>query len=344
MPCRIALDAMGGDRGLPVNIEGALQARKESDHEIILVGDESLIRQELARHHVPTDAFLIRHAPTVVGMHEKPVEACRSKKDSSIMVCAELVAEGHADALISAGHSGATMAASLWHLKRLPGVSRPAIATIFPTIDGSCVVLDMGANVDCKAKHLFQFAVMGSIYARAMFGIDRPKVGLLTIGEEEGKGNEVVNETHPMLKGSSLNYVGHVEGRDIPKGKADVFVCDGFVGNIVLKFGEGLAAALMQIIKQEILKRPLVALAAKVLLKAPFRAIKKKTDPSEFGGAPLLGVNGVALICHGGADAKAIKNAVKAAGVFVEKEINRQISEQLHQVGSSILPFLKVSL
>lgn len=340
MSCRIALDAMGGDRGLPVNVEGALQAKKETDHEIILVGDEPLIRQELARHDAG-DAFLIQHAPTVVGMHEKPVEACRAKKDSSIMVCAQMVAEGKADAMISAGHSGASMAAALWHLKRLPGVSRPAIATIFPTLHGSCVVLDMGANVDCKPKHLFQFAVMGSIYARAMFGIERPKVGLLTIGEEEGKGNEVTNATHPLLKDSGLNYVGHVEGRDIPKGHADVFVCDGFVGNIILKFGEGLAAALLSIIKTEIKRHPLVAVAAKLLLRAPFKAIKKKTDPSEFGGAPLLGVGGVSLICHGGADAKAIKNAVKSAGVFVEKEINRQIEEELSKSGH-ILSFLKV--
>lgn len=257
------------------------------------------------------------------------------------MVCAQMVAEGQADALISAGHSGATMASSLWHLKRLPGVSRPAIATIFPTLDGSCVVLDMGANVDCKPKHLFQFAVMGSIYARAIFGLERPRVGLLTIGEEEGKGNETVNDTHPLLKESSLNYVGHVEGRDIPKGTADVFVCDGFVGNIILKFGEGLADALLKLIKTEIKKHPLSALAAKLFLKAPFKAIKKKTDPSEFGGAPLLGVGGVSLICHGGADPKAIKNAIRGAGVFVEKDINRQISEELHQSGH-ILSFLKV--
>lgn len=340
MSCRIALDAMGGDLGLPVNVAGALLAKKETDHQIILVGDEALIRQELLRHKAQ-DAFLIRHAPTVIGMHEKPAEACRTKKDSSIMVCAQLVAEGQADAMISAGHSGAAMAASLWHLKRLPGVSRPAIATIFPTLEGSCVVLDMGANVDCKPKHLLQFAVMGSIYAQAVFGIERPRVGLLTIGEEEGKGNEVVNETHPLLKNSGLNYVGHVEGRDIPAGAADVFVCDGFVGNIVLKFGEGLAAALLSIIKREIKKHPLSAVAAKLLLRGPFQAIKKKTDPSEFGGAPLLGVGGVSLICHGGSNPQAIKNAVRAAGTFVQKDINRRISEELHQSGH-ILSFLKV--
>jgi glycerol-3-phosphate acyltransferase PlsX len=344
MTCRIALDAMGGDRGLPVNVEGAVLAKKEFGHEVILVGDETLLRQELARHRVAPDAFLIQHAPEVVGMHEKPAEACRAKKDASIMVCAQMVAEGRADALVSAGHSGATMTAALWHLKRLSGVSRPAIAAIFPTVSGHSIVLDVGANVDCKAKHLVQFAIMGSIYARSVFGLERPRVGLLTIGEEEGKGNDVVNETHPMLKEHPhLNYIGHVEGRDIPKGDTHVFVCDGFVGNVVLKFGEGMAAAMLGLIKSEIRKHPLSALAAKLLLGGPFREIKKKTDPSEFGGLPLLGVGGAVFICHGGADAKAIKNAVRAAGLFVEKDINRQISEELEKSGRHLFSFLKVA-
>ena len=340
MTCRIALDAMGGDHGLPVNIAGALLARKETYHEIILVGDRDLIQQEL-EHHGARDAFLIQHAPTVVGMHEKPADACRSKKDSSIMVAAELVAQGKADALISAGNSGATMAASLWHLRRLPGVSRPAIATLMPTLVGNAIVLDVGANVDCKPKHLLQFAVMGSIYAHAILGIPSPRVGLLTIGEEEGKGNLVTVETHPLLKVSGLNYVGHVEGRDVPSGVADVFVCDGFVGNILLKFGEGLAAAVLKLIKNEVRKHPL-AIFGKYLLKGAFKELLRKTDPSEYGGAPLLGVNGVALISHGGADAKAIKNAVRTAGVFVEAGINRQISDRLQGTNAHIIP-LKVS-
>lgn len=336
MTCRVALDAMGGDHGLPINIAGALLARRETDHEIILVGDQGLIEQELA-HHGASNQFLIQHAPTVVGMHEKPADACRSKKDSSIMVCAELVAQGKADALISAGNSGATMAASLWHLRRLPGVSRPAIATLMPTLEGNAIVLDVGANVDCKSKHLLQFAVMGSIYAHAILGIAQPRVGLLTIGEEEGKGNQVTLETHTLLKASGLNYVGHVEGRDIPTGEADVFVCDGFVGNILLKFGEGLAAAVLKLIKNEVRKHPL-AIFGKYLLKGAFKELIRKTDPSEYGGAPLLGVNGVALISHGGADAKAIKNAVRTAGVFVERGINRQISDRLVGTNAHLAP------
>jgi len=334
--CRIALDAMGGDHGLPVNVAGALLARRETDHEILLVGDRPLIEQELARHGAK-DAFLIHHAPTVIGMHEKPADACRSKRDSSIMLAAELVAQGQADALISAGNSGATMAASLWRLRRLPGVSRPAIATLMPTLAGNAIVLDVGANVDCKPKHLVQFAVMGSVYARAILNIPSPRVGLLTIGEEEGKGNQLTLEAHPLLKESGLNYIGHVEGRDVPAGGADVFVCDGFVGNILLKFGEGLAAAVLKLIKNEVRKHPL-AVFGKYLLKGAFKELLKKTDPSEYGGAPLLGVNGVALISHGGADAKAIKNAVRTVGAFVEGGINRQISDRLHGASAHVIP------
>jgi glycerol-3-phosphate acyltransferase PlsX len=194
---------------------------------------------------------------------------------------------------------------------------------------GHAVILDVGANVDCKPKNLVQFAVMGSIYSRAVFGIPNPRVGLLTIGEEEGKGNELTLETHPLLRASGLNYLGHVEGRDIPAGVADVFVCDGFVGNVLLKFGEGLAAAVLKLIKNEVRKHPL-AVFGKYLLKGAFKELIKKTDPAEHGGAPLLGVNGVALISHGGADAVSIKNAVRTAAAFVESGINRQISDQLH--------------
>lgn len=332
---------MGGDLGLTPNIEGALIAKKETGHDIILVGDRSMIEQELARHHA-SGQFIIQHAGTVVGMHEKPAEACRSKKDSSIMLCAQLTAEGKADGFVSAGNSGATMASALWHLRRLPGVSRPAIATVMPTLEGSTIVLDMGANVDCKPKHLVQFALMGSIYAQAVFNLAKPRVGLLTIGEEEGKGNAVTIETHEILKNTPLNYIGHTEGRDIPKGKADVFVCDGFVGNVVLKFGEGLAAALLSLIKAEIKKRPLAAIAAKLFLKGAFRSIKKRTDPHEYGGAPLLGVGGIAIIAHGHSNATAVKNAIRVAGECVEKGINRQISDQIQHLNTAVIP-LKVS-
>lgn len=326
---------MGGDFGIGVNVEGALAAAQEVGLEIILVGDETLLRQELERHKAK-NAFLIQHTPTVVGMHEKPAEACRAKKDSSIMVCAQMVAEGKADAFVSAGNSGAAMTAALWHLRRLPGVSRPAIATLMPTLKGASLVLDVGANVDCKPKHLMQFAIMGSIYAEYILNLHAPRVGLLTIGEEEGKGNELTLATHDLLKSSTLNYVGNVEGRDIPRGAADVFICDGFVGNVVLKFGEGLAQALLQLIKTELRKHPF-ALFGKWLLKGAFGSIRQKTDPAEYGGAPLLGVNGVAIISHGGSNAKAIKNALKLAGNFVEKGINRHISDKLQQMNPPVV-------
>jgi glycerol-3-phosphate acyltransferase PlsX len=272
---RIALDAMGGDRGIPVNVEGAIQACQAwPDLHVILVGDEKKVAAELKKHPAAASLSLeIHHAPTEVGMHESPVDACRSKPDSSIMVCAKLVSEGRAEGLVSAGNSGATMAASLFHLKRLEGISRPAIATILPTLDGHCVMLDMGANVDCKPKHLLQFAVMGAVYSRAMFKIARPSVGLLSIGEEESKGNELTIETHELLKKSGLNYLGNVEGRDIPMGKADVVVCDGFVGNVVLKFGEGLSAALLKIIKREIKGHPLSSDAFAARIRGCFASL-----------------------------------------------------------------------
>lgn len=321
---------MGGDHGVSVNVEGAIQACQSwSDVHVILVGDEKHLRAELKKH--PSAANLpieIHHAPTLVGMHESPVDACRSKPDSSIMVCAKLVSEGRAEGLVSAGNSGATMAASLFHLKRLEGISRPAIATIIPTLDGHCVVLDMGANVDCKSKHLLQFAVMGSVYHQAIFKSKRPTVGLLSIGEEESKGNELTIETHGLLKKSGLNYIGNVEGRDIPMGKADVVVCDGFVGNVVLKFGEGLAEALLKIIKREIKGHPL-ALIGGLMLKRAFKNIKKKVDPAEYGGAPLLGVNGISIVSHGGSSAFAIKNALRVAAELIRDNINTHIASEL---------------
>jgi len=327
---KIVLDAMGGDHGLPVIIKGALDAVKEwSDLSVVLIGDKTLIEKEL---HVLARKFPrqieITHAPTLIEMHESPVEACRAKPDSSIMVCAKLLSERKVDGMVSAGNSGATMTASLFHLRRLEGISRPAIATVMPTIQGQCVMLDMGANVDCKPKHLLQFAVMGSVYYRAIFKNSNPKVGLLSIGEEDTKGNELTFETHHLLKNSGLNYIGNVEGQDIPFGKADVVVCDGFVGNIVLKFGEGLSEAIIKLMKSEIKTHPL-ALMGGMLMKSVFKSLKKKVDPSEYGGAPLLGVKGVSIVCHGGSNSLAIKNALRLTHELVRDNINMLIQNQL---------------
>jgi glycerol-3-phosphate acyltransferase PlsX len=335
---KIALDAMGGDFGAPINVLGAVNACQEwPDVEVILVGDEKRLAQELKnlqyRSNLPVH---IQHAKDLVGMHETPVEACRSKPDSSIMVCAKLVAEGNADCLVSAGNSGATLTASLIHLRRLEGISRPAIATILPTLDGHCVMLDMGANVDCKPKHLLQFAVMGSVYHEAMFKSHNPKVGLLSIGEEENKGNELTTETHHLLKNSGLNYIGNVEGRDVPMGKADIVVCDGFVGNVVLKFGEGLSEALIKLIKQEVKGHPL-ALLGGLLLRRGLKNIKKKVDPSEYGGAPLLGVQGISIVSHGGSTDFAIKNAIRVASELYRDNINEHINQRLKSISQSLV-------
>lgn len=335
---RIALDAMGGDLGPSINVQGAIDACNEWPHlEVILVGDRARLSHELKSHRLkPSLKLEIHHAESMVGMDESPVEGCRSKPDSSIMVCAKLVADGKAQGLVSAGNSGATMTASLLHLRRLEGISRPAIATIMPTLDGQCVVLDMGANVDCKPKHLLQFAVMGSVYFQAMFKKSNPTVGLLSIGEEEGKGNELTLETHSLLKNSGLNYIGNVEGRDIPMGKADVVVCDGFVGNVVLKFGEGLASAIMKLIKKEIKGHPITMLGG-LLVKGAFKKLKKKIDPAEYGGAPLLGVQGISIVSHGGSNAYAIKNAIRVAAELIDDNINSHIDSKLKSTSQSIV-------
>lgn len=329
---------MGGDNGSAVNVLGAIQACREwRDIEIILVGDrEVLSRQLRAEHGSDKLPITVEHAGDVVGMHESPVDACRSKPDASIMVCARLVSEGKADGMVSAGNSGATMTASLFHLRRLEGISRPAIATILPTIDGQCVMLDMGANVDCKPKHLLQFAVMGAVYHEAMFKRANPRVGLLSIGEEEGKGNELTIESHALLKNSGLNYIGNIEGRDIPEGKADVVVCDGFVGNVVLKFGEGLSSALIKLIKREF-KGHLLAMIGGLLAKSALRRIKQKVDPSEYGGAPLLGVKGISIVSHGGSNDFAIKNALRVAAELYRDDINTHIKTKLENISQNIV-------
>lgn len=329
---KIALDAMGGDKAPEVNIEGAVAAAKEFKYEIILVGDKDVIGKGLSGHSYDSKLITIKHCSEVIKMDESPAQACRQKKDSSLMVAAKMVAEKEADVMISAGNSGAAMGSALMRMKRLPGVSRPAIATLMPTINGACIVLDAGANVNCKPKHLAQFAVMGNILAEAVLRKEKPTVGLLSIGEEEGKGDEATVEAYKIIKGTGLNFVGNIEGGDIPRGKADVVVCDGFVGNVVLKLSEGLAAAVVYLLKTEIRKSLLMKLGA-LLVKAAFRKLKKKIDYAEYGGAPLLGVNGGCIICHGSSSSKAIKNAIRVAGDFVEKGINTRIVRELKELG-----------
>jgi len=325
---RIAVDAMGGDFAPRVVVEGAIQAAKKSSYEIILVGNEVHLREEVKRYRISSLPFSIHHCSEVIGMDESPAIACRQKKDSSIMIATQLIKEGMADAMVSAGNSGAVMAAALMVLGRLPKVDRPAIAILIPTLGGPCVILDVGANVNSTAKDLLQFAVMGNIYMKTIMKKEAPRIGLLSIGAEEVKGDEVTVEAHRLLRQSGLNFVGNIEGRDILKGKANVIVCDGFVGNILLKFGEGIAEEFVNLFRDEILKYPMRKMAL-ILFKGAFRDIKKKIDYAEYGGAPLLGVDGCSIICHGSSNAKAISNAIRVAGEFVEKKINQQIKESL---------------
>ncbi|MFH1368187.1 MAG: phosphate acyltransferase PlsX [Elusimicrobiota bacterium] len=325
---RLALDAMGGDHAPAVTVAGAVLAAKELKHEIILVGRESALKAELLKHKTAGLPLTICDAPETVGMDETPAQAVRQKKNSSIVIAAQLVAQGKANAFISAGNSGAAMASALLYLKRTPGVSRPAITSVFPTLNGLCVVLDVGANVDCKPKHLFQFAIMGKIFLERVYGISNPKVGLLSIGEEEGKGNELSNATYELLKKSDLNFVGNIEGHDITKGKAEVIICDGFVGNVVLKFGEGVAEMMLKLVKEELKAHP-IAWAALPFLWTALKDLRKKVDYSEYGGAPLLGVDGVCIIGHGISNAKAIKNALRVAAQFAEKNVNTEIAQEI---------------
>jgi len=315
---RIALDALGGDFGAKPNVLGAVKAAGELGCEIILVGDSAVIEKELATvASYDKSKISVVHAPDMIDMAAHPARECRDKKNASIVVCARMVKEGKADAMISAGNSGATMVAALFGIGRIKGIDRPAIASPMPTSKGVALLLDAGANSDCKAINLLQFAVMGSIYSQIAYGVKSPVVGLLSIGEEEGKGNLLVKETTKYIKNLGLNYYGNVEGRDINAGTTDVIVCDGFVGNIALKLSEGLAKAMFTMIKKEVKKRPLAILGA-LLSKPAFRSVKHITDPEQYGGAPLLGVEGPVIICHGKAGETAIYNAIKVASKLVE--------------------------
>ena len=327
---RVAVDAMGGDNAPMVEVEGAVAAAREFGISVTLVGDTGRIREELAKHDCKGLDLLIQHAAEVVGMHDSASDAVRKKKDSSIRVAFELVKQGSADAVVSAGNSGATMAAGMFVLKRLKGIERPAIAQIFPTLHGRTLVLDIGGNVDCKAIHLVQFAIMGEVYARHVMGVEKPRIGLLSNGEEENKGNELTRETHADLKKNPLLYAGYVEGRDIFNGTVDVVVCDGFVGNVVLKLSEGLADAIGRMLKDEI-QKSLLSKIGYLLSRKAFNNFKKKVDYAEYGGAPLLGIDGVGMICHGGSNAKAIKNAVRFAYDYACKGVNQRMAEKLAQ-------------
>lgn len=331
----VAVDAMGGDNAPAVEVEGAVAAARQWDIAVALIGDAERIKEELAKHDTSDLDIRVQHASQVVGMHDSASDAVRKKKDSSIRVAFNLVKAGEAHAVVSAGNSGATMAAGMFVMKRVRGIDRPAIATILPNLEGQSLVLDVGGNVDCKAVHLAQFALMGDAYARNILNIDRPRVGLLSNGSEEKKGTELTREAHRLLKDSAFNYIGYVEGRDIYKGTVDVVVCDGFVGNVVLKVSEGLAEAVSTMLRREIGSRFLAKLGY-LLARPAFKAFKKRVDYAEYGGAPLLGIEGVGMICHGGSTPVAIKNAIRMARDYVAMEVNSKLVAQLGKIGQAV--------
>ena len=315
---------MGGDHGPAVVVEGAVAAVREFGASVILVGDRAAIEREVTRLGAQSLGLEVRHASQVVGMGERPSQALRRKRDSSLRVAAELVKDGKAAALISAGNTGAAMAISMFVIGVLPGVDRPAIAAVLPNLRKFTILLDAGANVDPKPWHLLQFAVMGHVYARDILGFDNPRVGLLSVGEEEGKGNELTKEAYEQLKASSLNFVGNVEGRDIYNGGCDVVVTDGFTGNVALKISESLAEVLTGMIKQELTRDARSKIGAKLAMPA-FERFRRRIDYTEVGGAPLLGIDGAAIICHGASPVKAIKNAVRVAQEWTSAGLNEHI-------------------
>lgn len=327
----VAVDAMGGDNAPRVEVEGAVAAARKFGISIILVGESNSLQSELGKHSVEGLDIRIQHASEVVGMSDSASDAVRKKKDSSIRVAFNLIKNGEASAVVSAGNSGATMAAGMFVLKRIGGIDRPAIATIVPNLNDQTLVLDVGGNVDCKPQHLAQFALMGEVYCRSVLGKERPRVGLLSNGEEEKKGNELSREAHKLLRTAPFNYVGYVEGRDIYNGKADVVVCDGFVGNVVLKVSEGLVEAVGTMLKKEMTSRFLAKIGF-LLARPAFKAFKKKVDYAEYGGAPLLGIDGVGMICHGGSNPKAIMNAINMACEAVASKTNEKLVAQLEKI------------
>ena len=309
---RIALDAMGGDHAPAETVAGAVQAARELGIEVTLVGPRDVVAAELARHQPGALPIDVVDAPDVIDMAEHPAQAVRRLPGASMNVAVRLVKEGKAQGFVSAGNTGAAMVSALFGLGRVPGIERPALATIFPTAKGHCLILDVGANADCRPEHLEQFAVMGERYSRLVLGVTRPRVGLLSNGEEETKGNKLVQETHQLLKTADLEFIGNVEGKDVPRGLVDVVVCDGFVGNVLIKLAEGIGEFTFALMREEI-SRSLVGVVGALLLRPALRRIRRRVDYQEYGGAPLLGVRGVVIVAHGRSHARAIRNALRVA-------------------------------
>jgi glycerol-3-phosphate acyltransferase PlsX len=327
---KIAVDAMGGDFAPQNVVEGAFLVAKKHGVKVVLVGDEDQVSKELSKYPTSKLPIYIHHAPYVVAMHDSPSTVIRRMKDTSIKIAIDLEKEGQVSGVVSAGNSGAAMALAMVILRKLEGVERPAIATIHPTTKGSTVLIDSGGNVDCKPIHLAQFAMMGDAYAKYILGKETPRIGVLSNGEEEGKGNELTREVHDILSETDLNYIGYAEGRDLNNGEVDVIVCDGFVGNVALKVSEGLWETIHAILKQEA-EDNIRAKVAYFLMGRAIRRLEKRLDYSEVGGAPLLGINGNCVICHGSSNAKAMMNAILLASNLAKNRLNEHLIQELKE-------------
>lgn len=336
---KIALDAMGGDFGPPNLVGGAVLALREYRRigKLFLVGDSKQVEAELKKHRCNDSRVEIVHASQVVDMSDRAVEAVRRKKDSSVSRAVDLVKHGQADAIVSAGHTGAAVAASKIKLRTLPGIDRPGIAAILPTETNVFVLIDAGANIDARPEHLFQYAIMGSVYSRHVLGYAKPSVGLISLGEEDVKGNELTKEVFKMLRVSSLNFRGNIEGRHLFENPVEVVVTDGFVGNVILKTSESIAVAIFTWLKHELKRNPKRAVGA-ALAKDAFRTIHRKTNYEEYGGSPLLGVNGICIIAHGASTPLAVKNALRVAVESVEHQVNPHIIEEVQRYHETAAP------
>ncbi len=342
---KIALDAMGGDFGPPNLVAGAVMALRDYHHinKLYLVGDSSKIESELRKHHCNDSRIDVVHSTQVVDMSDSAWSAVRRKKDSSVSRAVDLVKRGQADAIVSAGHTGAAVAASIIKLRTLPGIDRPGIAAVLPTETNVFVLIDAGANIDARPEHLLQYAFMGSVYSRHVLGYKNPTVGLVSLGEEDVKGTEKTKEVFKMLKKSSLNFVGNIEGRHLFEDPVEVVVCDGFVGNVILKTCESIAVAIFQWLKHELNRTPMRRAGA-FLARDAFLTIKDKTNYEEYGGSPLLGVNGICIIAHGASTPPAIKSALRVAAESIEQQVNPHIVEEIrryNETTTSLEPALR---
>lgn len=321
---KIAVDAMGGDYAPSSAVAGAVLAVKEYDCDVILVGEEDAVKKELHKYKFPGSRISIKHASEVIGMDEPPAITIRRKRDSSVNVAVDLVKEKEAVAMVTAGNTGAAVCSAILKLKTLETIERPGISVVLPTLMGSSLLIDVGANIDCKPEHLLQYAIMGTIYCRYILLKKEVKVGLLSIGEEKSKGTELIKITHGLLDKSSLNFIGNIEGKDIFSGKADIIVCEGFTGNIILKVLESAAETIGELVKQQLSKNIFTMLGGLLSMPA-LNGLKRKVDYTEHGGVPLLGIDGICIVGHGRSNAKAIKNAIRTASEFAHHNVNQHI-------------------